>query len=114
MGGKYYWDEVIVYRLYLTSPARLTQYIVILIDLKVVHKEPDQLTRTWTPELSRVILLLNQTCLGIDHDMQSAHFLMPVHRVTLSIKQHKQTTICKRSSANHSPSSIEIQSPGSP
>ena len=36
MGGKYYWDEVIVYRLYLTSPARLTQYIVILIDLKVV------------------------------------------------------------------------------
>ena len=36
MGGKYYWDEVIVYQLYLTSPARLTQYIVILIDLKVV------------------------------------------------------------------------------
>ena len=37
MGGKYYWDEVIVYRLYLTSSARLTQYIVILIDLKVVR-----------------------------------------------------------------------------
>ena len=58
MGGKYYWDEVIVYRLYLTLSARLTQYIVILIDLKVVNEMGGE---------KSIILLIWQTQYQLDH-----------------------------------------------
>ena len=54
-----------------------------------LDQEADQFAGTRAAELGRVVLLLDQARLRIDHHTQRADFLSPVDRMALAVKQNQ-------------------------
>lgn len=68
--------------------------------ITTIDKEPNKLSGTGTSQLSRIVLLLDQASLRVDHQAQSTNFLSPIDRVTLSIQEDQQSSVGQRASTN--------------
>ena len=69
--------------------------------VSAVDQEADELSGTGAPQLGGIVLLLDETCFGIDHQTQRADFLSPVHGMAATIEKNKETSICKWACTDH-------------
>ncbi len=76
-----------------------------------VDEEADELTGRGRADLGRVVLLLDEAGLGVDHETGHADLLTPVDGVRLTRKADKQTAVSKRSELNEGSATVEVENP---
>ena len=79
--------------------------------VSAVDQEADELSGTGAPQLGGIVLLLDETCFGIDHQTQRADFLSAVHGMAATIEKNKETSICKRACSDHRTTAVQEERP---
>ncbi|CAI6094402.1 unnamed protein product [Clonostachys chloroleuca] len=75
----------------------------------VLNRVLDELARARSSQLGGVILLLQQTGLGIDGETGGTDFLLPVDVVTVAVEKDEETTISQGTDTNGALGSIDEQ-----